>query len=98
MDLSRVFDFLPNNVLLANLQAYSFSKGNIRLFLSYLTNCTQRVKIGTTFSDRATILECFPQVSIMGTFKYFLSIICCFSQQNVKFETLPMTISFILVV
>lgn len=68
MDLSRVFDFLPNNVLLANLQAYGFSKGNIRLFLSYLTNCTQRVKIGTTFSDKTTILECFPQVSIMGTF------------------------------
>ena len=65
MDLSRVFDFLPNNVLLANLQAYGFSKGNIRLFLSYLT---KRVKIGTTFSDKATILECFPQVSIMGTF------------------------------
>ena len=50
MDLSKAYDCLPHNLLLAKLQAYGFSKESIRLFLSYLTNRTQSIKIGSTFS------------------------------------------------
>ena len=34
MDLSKAYDSLPQNLLLAKLQAYGFSKESIRLFLS----------------------------------------------------------------
>ena len=40
MDLSKAYDCLPHDLLLAKLQLFGFSKEIIRLFLSYLTNCT----------------------------------------------------------
>ena len=66
MDLSKGCDCLPHNLLLAKLQAYGFSKESIRLFLSYLTNRTQRIKIGSTFSPWTNILRGIPQGSILG--------------------------------
>ena len=41
MDLPKAYDCLPHDLLLPKLQACSFSKESIRLFLSYLTNRTQ---------------------------------------------------------
>ena len=49
IDLSKAYDCLPHDLLLAKLQAYGLSKESVRLFLSYLTNRTQRIKIGSTF-------------------------------------------------
>ena len=66
MDLSKAYDCLPHDLLLAKLQAYGFSKESIRLFLSYLTNGTQRIKIGSTFSHWTNILKGIPQGSILG--------------------------------
>ena len=70
MDLSKAYDCLPHDLLLAKLQAYGFSKESIRLFLCYLTNRTQRIKIGSTFSDWTNILKGIPQGLILGP--YFL--------------------------
>ena len=60
MDLPKAYDCLPHDLLLAKLQAYDFSKESIRLFLSYLTNRTQRIKIGSTFSYWTNILKGAP--------------------------------------
>ena len=51
MDLTKAYDCLPQDLLFARLQAYGFSKESIRLFLSYPTDGTQRIKIGSRFSD-----------------------------------------------
>ena len=67
MDLSESYDCLPHDLLLAKLQAYSFSKESIRLFLSYLTNHSQRIKIDSTFSHWTNILKGIPQGSILGS-------------------------------
>ena len=40
IDLSKAYDCLPHDLLLANLQDFGFNKESIRLFLSYLTMCT----------------------------------------------------------
>ena len=56
MDLPKAYDCLPHDLLLAKLQAYDFSKESIRLVLSYLTNRTQRIKIGPIFSHWTNIL------------------------------------------
>ena len=81
MDLSKAYDCLPHDLLLAKLQAYGFSKGSIRLFLSYLTNHTQRIKIGSTFSHCTNILKGIPQGPILGLllFNIFMNDLFFFS-------------------
>ena len=74
--------------------------------LSYLTKSTQRIKMGSAFSDWANIVKGILQGSILGHLHFnILSMIFCFSQQNVLFcvimcysVILLMTIAFILVV
>ena len=66
MDLSKAQDCRKDNLLLPKFQAYSFSKESIRLFLSYLTDCARRIKIGSTFSDWTNIVKGVPQGSILG--------------------------------
>ena len=51
MDSSKAYDCLPQDLLLAKLQADGLSNESIRLFLSDLTNRTQGIKIGSTVSD-----------------------------------------------
>ena len=81
MDLSKAYYCLPHDLLLAKLQAYGFSKESIRLFLSYLTNRTQRIKIGSTFSHCTNILKGIPQGPILGLllFNIFMNDLFFFS-------------------
>ncbi|XP_057310091.1 uncharacterized protein LOC130648087 [Hydractinia symbiolongicarpus] len=50
MDLSKAFDCVDHNLLIAKLHAYGFSKSAIGLLRSYLTNRFQRVGIDGYFS------------------------------------------------
>ena len=86
MDLSKAYGFLPHDLLLAKLQTYGFSKESIRLFLSYLTNSTERIKLSSRFSYWTNILKGIPQGSIFGSllFNSFNNDLVFFSQQNVK--------------
>ena len=65
LGLSKVYDCLPHNLLLTKLQAYGLGKESIRLFLSYLTNHTQIIKIGSTFSDCTSISKGISQGSVL---------------------------------
>ena len=51
MDLSKAFDALPHELLLAKLRAYGVSIRACDLLKSYLSNRLQRVKIGNMKSD-----------------------------------------------
>ena len=66
MDLSKAFDCLPHDLLIAKLEAYGVSQGSCKLLESYLGQRHQRVKIGEFFSTWSTIINGVPQGSILG--------------------------------
>ena len=51
MDLSKAFDTINHELLIAKLHAYGFSTDVLEVLLSYLQDRWQRVKINTTFSS-----------------------------------------------
>ena len=65
-DLSKAFDCLSHELLLAKLHAYGFSIAALRLIHSYLTYRRQRTKINVSFSSWEEIVFGVPQGSILG--------------------------------
>ena len=57
MDLSKAFDTLNHELLIAKLEAYAFDKSALAILLSYLSNHWQRMKINTSFSTWSEILS-----------------------------------------
>ena len=66
MDLSKAFDCLPYDLLIAKLEAYGFGMKCLRFINSYLSGRKQRVKIGSTFTDWLDIVSGVPQGSVLG--------------------------------
>ena len=50
-DLSKAFDCIPHDLIIAKLEAYSFQIDALRLVYDYLSNRKQRVKLNETFSS-----------------------------------------------
>ena len=65
MDLSKAFDTLNRNLLLAKLNAYGFSFNAIKSIQSYLSEQFQSVNINSNFSEWCKILLGVPQGSIL---------------------------------
>ena len=65
-DLSKFFDCLPHDLLLAKLNVYGFSLSALILIQSYLLNRKQITKINSEFSSWEEILFGVPQGSILG--------------------------------
>ena len=66
MDLSKAFDTLNHDLLLAKLYAYGFSEESLKLINRYLTNRWQRTKVNISFSSWPELLLGVPQGSVLG--------------------------------
>ena len=66
MDLSKAFDTIKHELLIAKLDAYGFSKKSLELILDYLSNRLQHFKINSTFSSWSEITQGIPQGSVLG--------------------------------
>ena len=60
MDLSKAFDCLPHDLLIAKLEAYGFGIGSLLLDFDYLTSRKQRVRINSTYSSWLEITSGVP--------------------------------------
>ena len=51
MDLSKAFDTIIHDLLIAKLDAYGFDTASLKLIRSCLTNRFRRTKVNTSFSS-----------------------------------------------
>ena len=66
MDLSKAFDCIQHDLLLAKLDDYGFSHEALCLVHSFLENKQQRVKMNGSFSTYKNLSLGVPQGSVLG--------------------------------
>ena len=75
MNLSKAFDMIPHDLLLAKLAAYGVAPVSLPLLHSYLRDRSQRVRIEDVTSDVVVFSKSVPQGSVLGPllFNFFLN-------------------------
>ena len=66
IDLSKAFDCIEHDLLIAKLAAYGLDRASLKLVKCYLSNRYQRTKVGSVYSTWLKILKGVPQGSILG--------------------------------
>ena len=66
MDMSKVFDSILHDLLIAKMHAYGFSKNSIVFFYLYLKRRKENIRINDTHSIFQILLSGLPQGSILG--------------------------------
>ena len=66
MDLSKAFNCIPRDLLIAKMHAYGFSIDSPKILFSVLKGRKQNVKIYNTYSVFQVLLSGVPQGSVLG--------------------------------
>ena len=81
-DLSKAFDCLSHDFLIAKLNIYEFSIAALRVVQNYLSNWRQRGKINTEYSSWEEILFGVPQGFISGSLLFNIFLCDLFTIMN----------------
>ena len=75
LDLSKAFDCIPHDLLIAKLDAYGFDKEALSLIYSYLKNRKKSVHINNEYKTFLELISDVPQGSVLGAllFDIFLN-------------------------
>ena len=75
MDLSKAFDCIPHDLLVAKLHAYGFNENSFVFIYSYLKQRRQSVRINNFYSNYHSVLSGVPQRSVLGTilFNFYIN-------------------------
>ena len=71
---SKAFDCILYDLIIAKLNAFGFNQEVLKLIHSYLSDRSQRVKVGSSFSKELDISCGLPQGSILGSLPFNIDI------------------------
>ena len=81
-DLSKAFDCIMHDLLIAKLQAYGFDSDSLNFICIYLVDREQRVKINSSISTWSKIENFVPQGSILGPLLFNVNTLDMFFEQT----------------
>ena len=67
-NLSKAFDSIMHDLLIAMLQAYGFNNDSLNFIFNYLLGCEERIKINSSFNTWSKIQYGVSQGSILRPF------------------------------
>ena len=71
-DLSKAFDCISHELLMAKLNAYGFDETLLKVIISYLKSRTQTTKVGSSFSELVNIIFGVLQGLILGPLLFII--------------------------
>ena len=88
MDLSKVFDTLNQDLLIAKIHAYGFQYDTLKPLHSYLSKRWHRTKVNMSFSSWKELIKGVPQGFLLGPilFNLYLNYLFSFSESTEVFN------------